>query len=78
MDIKQTGKPWWKSRAIWSGVITVFASIGALFGIAIPQDLVLGAIMSIVTGIGGLGAIVGRVQATQPIETKKTKTTGEL
>lgn len=64
-------KPWWQSRTVWSGVITVGASVGALFGIAIPHELTLGIVMSIVSGLSGAGAIYGRVKAARPIRTTR-------
>ena len=66
-------KSWWKSRTIWAGIITIISSVGALSGIAIPQDFILGIVMAIVNGIAGAGVIAGRVAATQLIETKKRK-----
>ena len=61
-------KPWWQSRTIWSGIVTVLVAVAALFGVAIPHELVLTGVMALISMASGAGAIVGRVTAKQPIK----------
>lgn len=63
--------PWWRSRTIWSGIATILTSIAAFFGIMLPYELLLGAIMSLVGLAAGVGTIAGRTLATQPIARRK-------
>jgi len=64
-------KEWYKSKAIWGGLIAVGSAIAGACGIAVnadTQDQI--AELAVVTGtaIGGLLAIYGRVKAEQNIK----------
>lgn len=66
-------KPWWQSRAVWGGVAAIASGVGLLFGVAIPQELLITGGMAIGSAIGGGVAVVGRVGAKQRIRTRKTE-----
>ncbi len=76
MSETPVAKPWWQSRTVWSGIVSILGSLGALFGFVVPQDIALSAVMGLVTLMAGVGAITGRVQATQPIDKKLKPTAG--
>ncbi len=48
----------------------MLGSLGALFGVVVPQDLATSAVMGVVTLLAGVITINGRIQATQPIAKK--------
>jgi len=64
------GKNWWESKGVVGGIVAAAAGISAALGYAIaPNDVSAGTedILSIVSAIGGLLAIYGRVTATTRI-----------
>lgn len=63
-------EPWWQSRVTWGAILSLVASILAIFGVAFPSELqgqVLTAIMAAVPLIGGLVTLYGRWAAKTPI-----------
>jgi hypothetical protein len=84
IDMSEVGasKPWYASRAVWGGIITVASGVaGAFFGIhatggdvnqVIDNITTLGEAASMIIGaIGGLIAVYGRVKATMPVHISK-------
>lgn len=66
-----TSKKWYQSKGIWGALITVIAVIAGGFGYSISpeeQESLVVMITSIVSGIGGLIAFVGRKKAEAKIE----------
>lgn len=72
-------KPWWTSKTVWSGLITVAASaIGVFFSVKVgvrDVDQLSGyaaaigsAATAIVTAISGIMSVYGRVVAKERIE----------
>lgn len=60
----------WQSRSVWGGIIAVVAGIGALFGYSLrPEDAqqLVDAGIAFASLVGGILAIIGRVQATKKI-----------
>jgi len=64
-------KPWYQSKAVIGGAIAVAAGVAGLFGYAItPEDTaaVTDAIVAVGAAVGGILAVVGRLQATKKIK----------
>ena len=57
-------KVFWRSKGFWSGVLSIVTGIGLL----VQGDTIAG----LATLVGGVGAIVGRAQATQPLGLRTT------
>lgn len=67
-------KEWYKSKAVWGGVIAAVAGIAANFGININETLqadISDWIVSAVAIVGGLLSIYGRIVATKQIGPSK-------
>jgi lysylphosphatidylglycerol synthetase-like protein (DUF2156 family) len=63
-------KAWYHSRTIWASIVTVAAAGAALLGLpvgAAEQAMLADTILQLVTAIGGLAAIFGRVVAKSRI-----------
>ena len=64
-------KYWWQSRAVWGGVIAIVAGIGPLVGVVLEPDT-QNALIECLTGlfaaVGGLLALIGRLQASTTIQ----------
>jgi len=63
-------KPWYFSRGVIGALVTVGASIGGIFGLAVEPSLteqVGDQLLLIVTAVGGLVSLLGRMRATQRI-----------
>lgn len=63
-------KPFWMSKVVWSGIIIIIASFvnGAGYVMdEITQTEIVELIMTVITGLAGLVAIVGRIRATKMI-----------
>lgn len=64
-------KPWYASRGVWGGIITVLAgAAGAIWGFEISpatQEAAVSGIIGVVTAVGGLVAVYGRVKAETKI-----------
>lgn len=67
----ENNKPWYLSRGVWGPIIAAASPIvGALFGIDITeaaQGELAAVIVALLTAIGGLVGVVGRVNATEKI-----------
>lgn len=64
------GKPWYQSRVIWGGIISILVPIAGLLGVEIAPDIAsdIAALATAAGGVVGGGlAIWGRVRATKPI-----------
>lgn len=62
----QKQKPWWKKKAIISGIIALLAAIAGAFGYAVsPEDQaqIVNLVTAITSGIGGLALIYVRNRA---------------
>ncbi len=60
-------KPWWASRAIWTGVI------GSLWGVAaaldiLPEGLTQADVLTVVLALTGIGSVVFRKTAKCKIQ----------
>ncbi len=61
-------KGWYQSRAVWGGVVAVFASCAHLAGFEIgseDQRQIVDALIAIAAAGGGLVAIYGRIFASK-------------
>lgn len=67
----ETEKKWWQSRAVWGGIISLIATmLQVLLNINLTdaiQDQILELVLAMLTGSGGILAIVGRILATKKI-----------
>lgn len=64
------GKPWYQSRVIWGGIISILAPIAGFLGVEIAPDVASDiATLAATAGglVGGGLAIWGRLRATKPI-----------
>jgi hypothetical protein len=62
----ETGKPWWASQTILSGIGGSVASLGGAY-MAFKAGNIELALSSAVAAMMSLGAIAGRLKAVQPI-----------
>ena len=66
-----SSKPWYQSKTIWGGVVTVLAIVvNVVFKRAIDehtQTQIVDTITGIAAGVGGLVSIYGRVKAEKSI-----------
>lgn len=66
----ESSKPWYLSRTVWASLVTVAAALGGLMGMSIAssdQALMTEAVLQIVTAVGGVIAVLGRLSATEKI-----------
>lgn len=66
----ENSKPWYLSRTVWASLVTVAAAVGGLMGMSIgasDQALMSEALLQIVTAVGGIIAVFGRLSATDKI-----------
>jgi hypothetical protein len=66
----ESSKPWYLSRTVWASLVTVAAAVSGLMGMSIAasdQALLSEALLQIVTAVGGVIAILGRLSATEKI-----------
>jgi branched-subunit amino acid ABC-type transport system permease component len=67
-------KQWYQSKAVWGGLIAVAAGVvGAFFHTTISaadQSQLADAIMAIVSALGGIYAVYGRIVADSKIGSK--------
>jgi len=66
----EEGKKWFESRTVWAGIVVLFATAAGAFGFELDvaaQGEITEYIMAVVTAVGALVAIVGRVKATKTI-----------
>lgn len=63
-------KPWYLSKTIWSALISVAATLGAMFGFSVDaagQSALAEALLQTVSAVAGIVAILGRMSATSRI-----------
>ncbi|MCI5073490.1 hypothetical protein [Oricola sp.] len=63
-------KPWYLSKTIWGALVSVAATLGAMFGLGVDaagQAALTEAILQTVSAVAGIIAILGRVGATSRI-----------
>ena len=64
-------KPWYASKTVWGALIAIAAAIvGAIWQIDVPEEAQASAaelIVAVVSGVGGLIALVGRLVADTKI-----------
>ncbi|MEL6504162.1 MAG: hypothetical protein AAFO61_06670 [Pseudomonadota bacterium] len=63
-------KNWYRSRTIWGSLIAVAAALGSLLGVEIDTDtqtVILEAALQLVTILGSIYAVFGRLSATKTI-----------
>jgi len=66
----EDNKAWWQSKTIWGSFITLIAVGLSLGGIVITheeQEYITEAILVVITGIGGILSLVGRLRAEKKI-----------
>lgn len=64
-------KAWWQSRTVWAGLVALFAGVAGMVGYVIDSDMqesIVALATGIVSGIGGLLAIYGRIKASKQIK----------
>ena len=64
-------KKWYGSRAVWGGIIVVAVAVLNACGVSVDettQGSLTKSISDIITALGGLLAIWGRLTASKPIE----------
>lgn len=69
----KNSKPWWKSKAVWGGIIALVAGIAGAFGFSVgaeDQQIIVDAVLAIVAGAGGLLAVYGRIKADKRVGNK--------
>jgi len=63
-------KPWYLSKTIWGALVSVGATLGAMFGLPVDsggQAALTEAILQTVSAVAGIVAILGRVGAESRI-----------
>ncbi|WP_223477099.1 hypothetical protein [Oricola indica] len=63
-------KPWYLSKTIWGALVSVAATLGAMFGLPVDaagQTALTEAILQTVSALAGIVAILGRVAASSRI-----------
>lgn len=63
-------KPWYQSKTIWGGAVAVGAAIGGVFGLPLDPATQQGLVEVLCVlggGVGGLLAIIGRLQAQHKV-----------
>jgi uncharacterized membrane protein len=60
-------KPWYASRGVIGGLVVVVAQVAQAIGYQVDADALTDLVLQGVALVGGLLALVGRVQATRPI-----------
>ncbi|MFC0245245.1 hypothetical protein ACFOLL_05450 [Falsochrobactrum ovis] len=66
----QDNKPWYLSRTVWAGLVTLVLSLAGAFGFAsdtIDQGELTELLLQLATAIAGLVTILGRVAANSRI-----------
>lgn len=64
------GKPWYQSRAIWGGIVSIAAPIAGIVGVQIAPDTAADIVTLATTAggvVGGALSVWGRLRATTPI-----------
>ena len=63
-------KPWYLSKTIWGALVSVAATLAAMFGLPVDaggQAALTEAILQTVSAVAGIVAILGRVSANSRI-----------
>jgi len=63
-------KPWYQSKTIIGGVVTIAAALGGAFGLHIDpttQQGLVAAILYLTGGVGGVVSIIGRIVAEHKV-----------
>ena len=63
-------KPWWQSRTLWGAVVTIVSAILGLAGVELGEadrGSLVELLASLGAAVGGVIAILGRLQAKQRI-----------
>ena len=63
-------KPWYQSKTLWGGAVAVGAAIGGVFGLPLDPATQQGLVEVLCVlggGVGGLLAIIGRLQAQHKV-----------
>ncbi len=60
-------KPWYQSKTIIGGLVTVLAGVGSVLGLQVDSATTTDILLSVGSLVGGTFAIYGRIQAEQPI-----------
>lgn len=55
-------KPWWASKAIWTGVIGSLWGVAAALGV-LPEGLTQADVLTVVLALTGIGSVVFRKTA---------------
>ena len=64
-------KKWYKSKAVWGGLISAFAGLAGIFGFVVDewtQADIANACFAASSAVGGLLAVYGRVRASSVIK----------
>ncbi len=59
-------KDWYKSKTVWAGIVTAVVGVLAMFGVGAAEGeeaAIVEVIMQVVTVVGGILAIIGRLVA---------------
>jgi len=63
-------KNWWQSKTMWAGIVTLVIGVLGSTGLADmegQQDVIVEKIMNIITAVGSLVVLWGRIRATSSI-----------
>lgn len=60
--------PWWTSKAVVGGVITVAAGLAGVFGWSIDAGATTDAVTALITAVAGIVALVGTIRRKAPID----------
>lgn len=63
-------KPWYLSKTIWGALVSVAATLAAMFGLPLDaggQSALTDALLQTVSAVAGIVAILGRVSASSRI-----------
>lgn len=60
-------KPWYLSRGVVGGMVSILAGILTAFGLEVDQPALTDTALAAAEVIGGAVAVYGRIKATQPV-----------
>jgi hypothetical protein len=66
-------KKWYKSKAVWGGLVSSLAGLAGVFGFALDSDTQMeltNLCLAVGSAVGGVMAIYGRVRAVSCIKRK--------
>lgn len=73
-QLSEGGKPWYKSKGVWGGIVAALAAGAGAFGIDVDpdaQDAIVKHVTTLAGAVGGLLAVAGRLVATDKIKSSK-------